>query len=323
MKKGKIQSGFPKAMISCAEAGLPVVSISADLQGSTGVAPFHAQFPQFSFEVGVAESNMVSMAAGYSKQGYIPVVDTFAQFGVTKGALPLCMATLSQSPIIAVFSHAGFQDAADGASHQALMYLAMSGAIPHVVTYCPASAEEAEWAMDQAIRNFAADREAGKTPDSVLFFCGREGFPISLKPEGVDYEWGKALTVSDTSADFDTSVTISAVGSLVAQAIAASKTLAEQGIGSIVLANSLANRPDVAGHAAAIEKTGGKLITVEDHQAVGGAGSMLLSAMVQAGVFPKAKVLGVQSDFGRSAYSANELYAYYGIDAAAIVKAAG
>ena len=153
VKKGKIQAGFPKAMITCADAGLPVVSVSADLQGSTGVAPFRAQYPQFSFEVGVAESNMVSMAAGYSKQGYIPVVDTFAQFGVTKGALPLCMAALSQSPIIAVFSHAGFQDAADGASHQALMYLAMSGAIPQVQTYCPASAEEAEWAMEQAIRN--------------------------------------------------------------------------------------------------------------------------------------------------------------------------
>ncbi|TVR49019.1 MAG: transketolase, partial [Planctomycetota bacterium] len=179
VKKDKIQGGFPKAMIRCASEGLPVVNISADLQGSTGLAPFHAQFPQLSFEVGVAESNMVSTAAGFSKQGYIPVVDTFAQFGVTKGALPLCMATLSQSPIIAVFSHAGFQDAADGASHQALMYLAMSGAIPQVQTYCPASAEEAEWAMEHAIRTFAADRAAGKTPDSVLFFCGREGFPIS------------------------------------------------------------------------------------------------------------------------------------------------
>src|SRR5690606_31381533 len=104
-KKDKIQAGFPKAMIAAAEKGLPVVSISADLQGSTGVAPFRAKFPQFSPEVGVAESNMISTAAGYSRLGYIPVVDTFVQFGVTKGALPLCMANISQAPVIAVFSH--------------------------------------------------------------------------------------------------------------------------------------------------------------------------------------------------------------------------
>nr|MBA2480601.1 transketolase [Planctomycetota bacterium] len=171
VKKDKIQAGFPKAMIAAAEKGLPVVSVSADLQGSTGVAPFRAKFPQLSFEVGVAEANMVSTAAGFSKMGYIPVVDTFAQFGVTKGLLPICMANLSQAGVLAVFTHTGFQDAADGASHQGLMYLAMTGAIPHVQQYCPASAEEAEWAMGFAIERFAAERGADKHPDSVLFFC--------------------------------------------------------------------------------------------------------------------------------------------------------
>jgi hypothetical protein len=144
-----------------------VVSVSADLQGSTGVAPFRAKYPQLSFEVGIAESNMVSVAAGFSKQGYIPVVDTFAQFGVTKGSLPLCMASLSQAGVIAVFSHTGFQDAADGASHQGLMYLAMSGAIPQVQQYCPASPEEAEWAMGCAIERFVADRRAGRQSESL------------------------------------------------------------------------------------------------------------------------------------------------------------
>ncbi len=185
-KKDKIQAGFPKAMIAAAEKGLPVVSVSADLQGSTGVAPFRQKYPQLSFEVGVAEANMVSTAAGFSKQGYMPVVDTFAQFGVTKGLLPLCMATLSQSPVIAVFSHTGFQDAADGASHQGLQYLAMTGAIPHVEQYCPASPDEAQWAMAEAISRFAAARAGGHQPDSVLFFVGRENFapvPARQRPE--------------------------------------------------------------------------------------------------------------------------------------------
>ena len=71
--------------------GLPIVSITSDLAGSTGVAGFQKLIPEKTFDVGVAESNMVSMASGFSNNGFIPVVDTFAQFGVTKGNLPLIM----------------------------------------------------------------------------------------------------------------------------------------------------------------------------------------------------------------------------------------
>ena len=82
----------------------------------------NAAFPWLSgqfINVGIAEANMVSTGAGFAKAGFIPIVDTFGQFGVTKGNLPLTMAALSQAPVIAMFSHVGFQDAADGASHQA------------------------------------------------------------------------------------------------------------------------------------------------------------------------------------------------------------
>ncbi len=72
-----------------AKKGLPIVSVSCDLQGSTGMAAFHKEFPEYSFDVGIAEANMVSVAAGMSKAGYLPIVDTFAAFGVTKGNLPL------------------------------------------------------------------------------------------------------------------------------------------------------------------------------------------------------------------------------------------
>jgi transketolase len=323
VKKDKIQAGFPKAMIAAAEKGLPVVSVSADLQGSTGVAPFRAKFPQLSFEVGVAESNMVSTAVGFSKHGYIPVVDTFVQFGATKGLLPLTMGVLSQSPVIAVFSHTGFQDAADGASHQGLTYLAASGSIPHVQQYCPASAEEAEWAMGHAIAQFAKDRAAGHHPEATLFFCGRENFPVSLKPAGVEYAWGKAMTVADTTAGKARSVVISANGSLVTHAIKAAEKLAADGIGAIVLNNATPNHPDVAGHQAALAKCGGKLVTVEDHQALGGAGAMLLTRLAADGKLPSAaKVLGVQGEFGQSAYTADELYNKHGIGVAGIAAAA-
>ncbi len=338
VKKDKIQGGFPKAMIAAAKAGLPVVSISADLQGSTGVAPFRAAYPQYSFEVGIAESNMVSVAAGFSKQGYIPVVDTFAQFGVTKGLLPLCMANLSQAPVIAVYSHTGFQDAADGASHQALMYLAMTGSIPHTVTYCPASAEEAEWAMGEAISRFAAARKAGRMPESVIFFCGRENFAVSLKPEGASYAWGKAMIVGGgvEKATFGgqlgpinlslsiskPGVVISANGSLVAHAIKAAEKLVAGGTACVVLNNSTPNQPDVATHKKLLEQMGGKLVTVEDHQLTGGAGEVLVAKLVGAGCKLKAKTLGVHGEFGQSAYLADELYKKHGVGVDGIIAAA-
>jgi transketolase len=322
VKKDKIQAGFPKAMIAAADKGLPVVSVSADLQGSTGVAPFRLKYPQFSFEVGIAESNMVSTAAGFSKQGYIPVVDTFAQFGVTKGLLPICMANLSQSAVIGVFSHTGFQDAADGASHQGLQYLAMVGAIPHLQAYCPASAEEAEWAMGAAIQHFVDARAKGEQPDTILFFCGRENFPVTLLSAGQSYAWGKALTVADTTAGKSKQVVISANGSLVVHAIKAAEKLAAEGIGAVVLNNAIPNRPDLAAHKAALAAAGGRLVTVEDHQVVGGAGQTLVASLVTSGVPVQARILGVHGEFGQSAYTADELYKKHGMDSTAIIAAA-
>lgn len=318
----KIQAGFPKAMIAAAKAGAPVVCVSADLQGSTGVAPFHAEFPQFSFDVGIMESDMVSAAVGFSKQGYIPVVDTFAQFGVTKGLLPLCMGSLSQSPVLAAFTHIGFQDAADGASHQSLMYLSMTSGVPGVVPYLPATAEEAEWAMGYAIKQFQVERAKGHHPDSVLFFCGRENFPISIKPQGANYEWGKAMVVADTTAGMQKSVTISASGSMVSLAMKAAESLKADGIGAIVLNNAMPSRPDLAAHTAALAKTGGRLISVEEHQKIGGAGAMLLAALTEKGIAVKPSILAVNGEFGRSAYSAMELYDLHGIGVKGIVAAA-
>ena len=130
--KDKIQVGVAKGLIRAAKDGYPVFSISSDLQGSTGVKAFHTEFPDRFLDVGVAESNMVSTAIGMSKLGFIPVVDTFAAFGVTKGNLPLIMASLSRAPVMAIFSHTGFQDAADGASHQSLTYMSALASIPHL-----------------------------------------------------------------------------------------------------------------------------------------------------------------------------------------------
>ena len=192
VKKIKVQTGISKAMIHCFEKGLPVVSISADLPGSTGVQSFRQKYPEHSFDMGVAEANMISVGAGFSKQGFIPVVDTFTQFGVTKGALPLLMANLSLAPVIAVFSHAGLQDAADGASHQSLTYLAQTTCLPRTHVHCLSSSEEAFHLLTQAIESFALAYKNHKVPKTHIFFLGRETFPSSYLPENYSYQLDQA-----------------------------------------------------------------------------------------------------------------------------------
>ena len=315
----KIQTGISNAMIKCRKKGLPVVSITSDLPGSTGVAGFRKEFPNDSLDVGIAESNMISAAAGFSKIGFIPVVDTFAQFGVTKGALPLTMAALSEAPMIGIFSHTGFQDAADGASHQALSYLGMTMGIPHHDAYVLSCSDEAEALLTQAIEKFASDQKAGKTPNTSLFFLGRENFPKTFR-EGTTYQLGKAQMISENLAGSKGAVTLVASGSMVPQAVKAAQKLQDQGVGSIVIHSSAQTHPDLATIEAALAKTKGRLISVEDHQLIAGFGQRLVSCLVEKRVNVVPRVLAVKGEFGQSAYNAIDLYKKHGIDADSIVR---
>jgi transketolase len=313
----KVQVGVSKALIAKRKEGLPVISISADLPGSTGLADFQKAFPDSTQDIGVAESNMVSMAAGTSKVGYIPVVDTFAQFGVTKGALPHTMASLSQAPVIAIYSHVGFQDAADGASHQALCYFAMASGIPHTQVIALSCSDEAEALVGQAVDEFAAKIKKGGVPDSYVFFLGRENFPPSYGAKS--YKLGEAQVLRESGKP---QLVIAAAGATVGQALTAAQTLAKQGIEAVVMNVSTINKPDVEAFRAQLDKAGGRLLTVEDHQLIGGMGSMLIHSLVQAGVVLKAHSLGVKGEFGQSAYQALELYKKHGLDADSIAAAA-
>lgn len=315
----KIQVGVAKAMIKARQGGLPVVSITSDLPGSTGVAAFHKEFPDFSVDVGIAESNMVSVAAGFSKLGMVPVVDTFAQFGVTKGALPLTMAMLSQSPLIGIFSHTGFQDAADGASHQALNYLSMVAGIPGVNAIGLNCSEQAEALVGMAIEKMASDHKKGLHGGSYLFFLGRENFPKTFGAK--NYQLNKAEVLSEKLTGAK-NVTLLTAGSLIPQALKAQEILLSEGIGSLVVDIVNMNKIDTATLEGALAKTAGRLVTVEDHQLIGGLGSIVTQALVNKRVPLTCRSLGVQAQFGRSAYNAIELYAQHGLDASAIVKAA-
>ena len=273
-------------------------------------------FPERFIEVGIAEANMISVGAGLAKLGFIPIVDTFAQFGVTKGNLPLTMAALSQAPVIAIFSHAGLQDAADGASHQATTYLAATSAIPHTVVVACSCADEAEAYMFQAIERCAAARQRGEDGESVLFFVGRENYPLAWVA-GATYPWGKAQLLAEGK-----DVVLVAAGALVGKAIEAGRQLAAQGIQATVINNPFINRVDVETIGLAVQVAHGRLVTIEDHQVIGGMGAQVSHALAQAGVTHRAVSLGIRGEFGQSAYLADQLYEKHGLTATKLVEAA-
>jgi transketolase len=315
IKKDKVQAGLAAGAVKAAMEGLPVYSVSSDVQGSTGISAFQKATGRF-VEVGIAESNMISVGAGLSKAGYIPIVDTFGQFGVTKGNLPLTMAALSQAPVIAMFSHVGFQDAADGASHQATTYFAAVSAIPHTVVVAPSCAEEAEAFMYQAIRRIADERRAGRDGESVLFFVGRENYPVRWV-EGSRYEWGRAQVIQEGS-----DVVLVGSGVLFSKALEAAKLLAGQGISATVINHPFVNHVDVETIGAAVSRCGGRLVTIEDHQLVCGMGAQLSHALSNAGIAHRVKSLAIPGEFGQSAYLAEELYVRHGLTGPKMAEAA-
>lgn len=314
--KDKMQVGVARGLSRAAKDGYPVFSITSDLQGSTGVKAFHTEFPDHFIDVGVAESNMVSTAVGMSKQGFIPVVDTFAAFGVTKGNLPLIMASLSQAPVIAVFSHTGFQDAADGASHQSLTYMSALASVPHLNIVNIASAKEAEEYIYKAVKSIATEREAGRDGESYVFFVGRENFALEVK-ENLDYELHRPQRLTEGK---DLAIVVS--GSMVAKGLEAYTKLKERGIEASVINHSFVNNSDFAQIAKWVASAGSRIITVEDHQLIGGMGAQLTHQLKLLGSEFSLTTLAVRAEFGQSAYSADELYTKHHLDSDAIILAA-
>ena len=316
VKKSKVQAGLAKGAIRAAQEGAPVFSVSSDVQGSTGISAFQKAIDGRFIEVGIAEANMISTGAGLSKVGFVPIVDTFGQFGVTKGNLPLTMAALSQGPVIAMFSHVGFQDAADGASHQATTYLAAVGAIPHTTVIVPSCPDEAEEFMYQAIKRFEADRAAGKDGQSYIFFVGRENYPLSWVDNPV-YDWGKAQVLREGS-----DVVLVGSGVLLNRVIEAGEQLAAEGVNATVVNNPFVNQVDLDTIGDAVKAAGGRMVTIEDHQVKCGMGAQVSHALSNAGIAHRVKTLGIAGEFGQSAYKADELYDKFGLNVEGVKAAA-
>ncbi len=313
VKKEKAQAGFSRAAAKAVTKGLPVISVSSDLQGSTGMAAFHKEYPSHALDLGIAESNMVSHAAGLSKAGYIPVVDTFAAFGVTKGNLPFIMAALSSCPMIAVFSHTGFQDAADGASHQSLTYLAAMSSIPYTRTVVVSTSEEAESLMLEAMEEIAKHKESGTQAYSYIFFVGRENYPVTLDAK-TSPKLGKAQLLKEGKDGV-----LLSVGATLFKALDAAEKLSSDGVDVSVINHSSTNVADIELLTQAL-KSAPKLVTIEDHQVIGGLGAFISQSLHNCGIEAKVKTLGVAGTFGQSAYKADELYEKHGLSTQNIIN---
>lgn len=320
-KREKIQNGVSQALIDARKKSLPIFSVSADLAGSTGLKAFQSEFPEATLDVGVAESNMVSTAIGLSKAGFIPVVDTFAQFGATKGALPLIMSQLSEGPMIGVFSHTGFQDAADGASHQAITYLSMLGNIPHIDVYALSCRDEAYHLVLEACETFAETRRKGLVPRSSIFFLGRENYPAHFSST-TKYKLGEPQVVREIKKNGGKLITLVAAGSMLDEAMKAASLLEKEGIEAQVVNPSQINHFSAKAYQSILEKTDGRVLTVEDHRVDGGMGAWLAHTLALAKIKFEMVSLGVKDEFGQSAYEALDLYKQHGMDSEAIAKAA-
>ncbi len=222
------------------------------------------------------------------------------------------MASLSEAPVIAVFSHTGFQDAADGASHQSLTYLSAVSSIPNVKVIIPASSNEAESLMKEALEEMKADKEAGKTPHSYVFFVGRENFPVDM---GGESKLGKAQVLKSGKDGL-----IVASGPMVSKALQASQELESEGKQVGVINNYNVNFPDLGAIAKELQASK-KLVTIEDHQLIGGMGAQLVHGLKQISADFECRSLGVQGVFGQSAYTADELYDKNKLNAAGIKSA--
>jgi transketolase len=197
----------------------------------------------------------------------------------------------------------------------------MVSSIPHVDAYALTCSEEAEALMTQVLEKFTAERKAGKTPRTTVFFLGRENFPKSYVASA-RYRLGKAQVVYESAGSFEKIVTLIGGGSLLGQALQAAKSLETRKIGAIVVNPAIINHPDTEVLSGALKKSQGRVVMAEDHQMIGGMNQMLTFALAEKEISFKPRYLAVHEEFGQSAYNAIDLYKKHRLDSEAIVKAA-
>ncbi len=298
-----LRQAYGETLLELAEARNDFLVLDADLSGGTMTDIFASKFPERFFNFGIAEQNMVSAAAGLSTTGLIPIVNTYAVFTLRAVEQIRNSIALPRFNVKIVASHAGLDLGQDGASHQAVEDLAVMRSIPNMVIMVPADGIEIREMLETAL-----DYEG-----PVYIRGARSPLP-EIHDEDYHYQIGKADLLRDGC-----DVTIIAIGVMVYRALEARRKLEQEGISSRILNCSTLKPIDKQILIESASQTGA-IVTVEDHNVIGGLGSAVAEVLVREKPVPL-EMVGIGDTFGESGL-AEELFEKYGLTTDNIVKAA-
>ncbi len=297
------RNGFGEGLVLAAEENENVVGLCADLVESTRMQGFAEKFPGRFFEMGVAEQNLVTVAAGLAHEGKIPFTSSYATFSPGRNWEQIRTTICYNNVAVKIIgSHAGLSVGPDGATHQALEDIAIMRALPNMVVISPVDSLEAKKAT-QAIARL-------KKP--CYLRLSREKVPV-VTTENTPFEIGRMEVFYE-----GTDVTIIATGEMVHKALIAAEELKSHKI-SVRVINCHTIKPiDKETLLKAAEETGA-IVTVEEHQITGGLGGAVAEVLSQNYPVPL-KIIGIEDQFGESG-PPDELLEKFGLTKEAIIKA--
>ncbi|HMO33533.1 MAG TPA: transketolase family protein [Lacibacter sp.] len=297
------RSGFGDGIVEAARSNPHIVALTADLAGSLKLNQFMKEFPDRFIQCGIAEANMMGIAAGLTIGGKIPYTTTFANFSTGRVYDQIRQSiAYSEKNVKICASHAGLTLGEDGATHQILEDIGLMKMLPGMTVIVPADYNQTK----------AATRAIANHQGPVYLRFGRPVWPIFTRTE--DFVIGKAQLLSEGS-----DVTLFACGHLVWQAVQAGITLQQRGISAEVINIHTIKPLDTEAVIASLRKTR-CAVTCEEHNVLGGLGDSI--AQVAARHLPTPiEYVGVQDSFGESGKPA-ELLEKYGLSPEHIVAAA-
>ena len=303
--KTATRDAYGKALVELGDINDKVVVLDADLAAATKTGMFKKAHPEKFFDCGIAEGNMMGVAAGLASTGYTVFASTFAMFAAGRAYEQVRNSIAYPNLNVKIgATHAGISVGEDGASHQCCEDIALMRAVPGMTIINPADDVEARAAV------FAAANYEGP----VYMRFGRLAVP-RIFDENYKFEWGKAVVLKE-----GTDVTICATGLMVNEAIEAQKILADEGISAEIINVHTIKPLDAETILNSASKTGA-IVTAEEHSIIGGLGSAVSEAVCENGKAVPVVKVGVNDVFGKSG-PAVELLHIYGLDAQNIVEKA-
>ena len=304
VKKMATRDGYGKGLVALGAEHPDVVVLDADLAGSTKTGMFAKAYPDRHFNCGIAEGNMMSVAAGLAASGLVPFASSFAMFASGRAFEQIRNSIGYPALNVKIgASHGGMSVGEDGASHQCCEDFALMRSIPGMVVICPADGVEAE----------AATKAAYEYKGPVYLRMGRLAVPV-FHEEGFQFQIGKGEVMREGN-----DIAIIANGLRVYEAIQAGEKLAEMGINARII-NMSTIKPLDEELVLKAAKECGRVITCEEHSVIGGLGEAVCSFLSETYPTP-VKRIGVNDQFGFSGPAAEVLKAF-GLCAEHIVEVA-